>query len=84
MACPHLWSLGVVDVNRVAPAGHSKDGSMVEELAEVLGVQGGRGDEQLEVGPEASQILDKAKQDVRVKRPFVSLIDHHHTTRQKT
>ena len=34
----YLWSLGVVDVNRVTPAGDSKDGCMVKELAEVLGI----------------------------------------------
>ena len=38
----YLWSLGVVDINRVTPARDSKYGSMVKELAEVLGIQGGR------------------------------------------
>lgn len=38
----YLWGLGVVDVNRVPPTRDSKDGSVVKELAEVLGIQGGR------------------------------------------
>lgn len=66
MACRYLWSLGVVDVNRVAPPRHSEDGSMVKELAEVLGIQGGGGDEQLEVRSKACQILDQAEKDVCV------------------
>ena len=38
----YLWSLGVVDVNRVTPARDSEDGRMVKELTKVLGIQGGR------------------------------------------
>ena len=75
----YLWSLGVVDVNWVASARDSKDGGVVKELAEVLGIQRGRGDEQLEVWSEASQILDKAKQDICVKCALMSFVDHHHT-----
>ena len=84
MAChgierPYLRSLGVVDVNWIAPARDSEDGGMIKELAEVLGVQCGGGDEQLEVWSEAGQILDKAKQDVCMKRALMSFINHHHT-----
>ena len=80
----YLWSLGVVDVNRVPPARNSEDGSVVKELAEVLGIQGCRRDEQLEVWPEPGQILDQPEQDICVECPLMRLIDHHHTAKQST
>jgi hypothetical protein len=56
-----------------APTGYSKNGGAVEKLGELLGVQRGAGDEQLEVRPEAGNVLDKAEQNVRVQCPLVGL-----------
>ena len=33
----------------------------------------------LKSGPEAGQILNKAKQDVCMKRALMGFVDHHHT-----
>ena len=52
-----LRRLGVVDVHGVAPAGYSEDGGKVEILRELLGVQRGAGDEELEVWAEAGNVL---------------------------
>ena len=78
----HLGSLGVVDVHRVTPPWHSEDWGMVKELAEVLCIQCGRGDEQLEVWPESGQVLDQPKQHICVERPLMCLVNHHHTVRK--
>ncbi len=56
-----------------APAGYSKNGRTVEKLGELLRVQRGAGDEQLEVRPEAGNVLDEAEQNVCVQCPLVGL-----------
>mmetsp|Transcript_6507 Transcript_6507/g.18711 ORF Transcript_6507/g.18711 Transcript_6507/m.18711 type:complete len:883 (-) Transcript_6507:1046-3694(-) len=73
-----LGLLGVEDVHRIPTSGDPEDGGVIEVLAELLGVQGGAGDEELDVGPEASNVLDQAEQNVRVQRALVGLVHHHH------
>ena len=53
-----LWSLGVHDLHRVAPAGDVEDGGVVKVVRELLSVQGRAGYQQLDVGPEARNVLD--------------------------
>ena len=72
-----LRSLGVHDVDRVAPPGDVEDGRVVKVLGELGGVERGRGDEQLEVGAEARDILEQAEEDVGVQRALVRLVEHH-------
>ena len=67
--------------SRTLALSYLEDGRIVKVLAELLRVHGGRGDEQLEVGPEARNVLDEAKQDVGVQRALVRLVDHHDTAR---
>ena len=52
-----LRCLGVVNVDGVPPAGYSEDGCKVEILGELLGVQRGTRDEELEVWAEAGNVL---------------------------
>lgn len=54
-----LRRLGVQDIDWISPARHSEDGRVVKVLAELFRVQRGRGDEQLEVGPEARDVLGR-------------------------
>lgn len=53
----HLWCLGVEDVHRVSAAGYSEDWSVVEVLRELLSIERGAGNQQLDVRPEARNVL---------------------------
>ena len=46
-------------------------------LREFLGVYGGAGDEEFEVGSETRDVLDQSEQDVCVQRPLMRLVDYH-------
>lgn len=74
----HLRGLCVQDVDRVTPPGDAEDRGVVKVLAELLCVEGGGGDEELDVGPEAGDVLHEAEQYVCVEGPLVCLVHHHH------
>ena len=56
-----------------SPARNSEDGRVVEKLGKLFRVEGGTGDEQLEVRPEPGDVLDQPEQDIRVQGPLVGL-----------
>ena len=58
--------LGVVNVDGKATARYPKNRGVVEKFRKLLGVQGGAGDEQLEVRPEPGNILDQTEEYVCV------------------
>lgn len=70
---------GVEDVNGEPPARDPKDGRIVEEMREALGVQSSAGHQHLQVCSEPGDVFDEAKEDVGVERPLVGLIDDDHT-----
>ena len=70
----------VADVDRVGPPGHLDDrrrlpAAVGEVGGEPLGVDGRRGDDQLQVGPLREQALEVAEQEVDVEAPLVGLVD---------
>jgi len=72
-----LWGLGVVYVYGESPPRDSEDGSTVEVVGKLLGVEGGAGYDELQVRAEARNVLDETEEDVCVERPFMGLVDHH-------
>ena len=69
----------VADLDRVGAAGDLDDRRRLppvgEVLGEALGVDGRRGDDQLEVGPARQQLLEVAEQEVDVEAALVRLVD---------
>ncbi len=78
-----LWELDqgpVAHLDRVGPAGdldHRRGAArLVGEVAgEAVGVDGGRGDHELEVGPAWQQSLEVAEEEVDVEAALVRLVD---------
>merc|ERR1719458_1605493 len=68
----------VIDVNWEPSTGNPEDGGIVKELAELLSVQGGGGDQKLEVWPKSGDVLDQTEKNVSVEGPLVRLINYHH------
>ncbi|MCY1343856.1 hypothetical protein D9M69_298810 [compost metagenome] len=62
--------------HRVGAAGHFDDRGFTEMFGEALQVDGGRGDDQLEVGPARQQGFQVAEQEVDVQAALVSLVDN--------
>lgn len=73
----HLRRFSVQNVDLVAPTRYVEDGRIVEELRKLLCIEGGGGDDDLDVGPEARNVLDKAEEHVRVQSALMRLIYHH-------
>jgi hypothetical protein len=71
-----LGRLGVENVDRVAAAGNVENWRAVKVLAKLLGLERRRRDDELEVGSEARNVLDEAKENVGVQRALVRLVDH--------
>ncbi|MCY1510234.1 hypothetical protein D9M68_446050 [compost metagenome] len=65
----------VPGVHRVGAAGNLDDRGITEMLGEALQVDGGRGDDQLEVGPARQQGLEEAEEEVDVQAALVGLVD---------
>ena len=71
----------VADLDRVGAAGDLDDrgglagARVLEVLGEPLGVDGGGGDDHLEVGPAGQQLPEVAEDEVDVQRPLVGLVD---------
>jgi hypothetical protein len=64
----------VADLDRVGPARHLDD-RRAEVLGEPLGVDGGRRDDDLEVGPAGEQVREVAEKEVDVEAALVGLVD---------
>src|SRR5258706_377197 len=65
----------VTDLHRVDAPGNLDDGSAVEVLREPLGIDGRRGDDELEIRPPREELLHIAEQEVDVEAAFVRLVD---------
>ncbi len=65
----------VAHLDRVGAPGHLDDRRVAEVLGEPFGVDGGRGDDELEVGPARQQLLEVAEQEVDVQAALVRLVD---------
>src|SRR4029453_4287795 len=65
----------VADLARVGGARPLAHRGAAEVAAEALGVDGGRGDDQLEVGPAGQQPGQVAEQEVDVEAALVGLVD---------
>ena len=73
----YLGGFGVQNVHGVPAPGDPENRGVVKVLTELLGIQGGAGNQQLQVGSEPGDVFHQAKQDVSVQRTLVSLIHHH-------
>ena len=65
-----LGGFGVEDVHRIAAAGNAEDGRVVKVLRELLSIKRSTGDEQLQIWPEARNVLHLSPQ-----RQFSTLRD---------
>jgi len=65
----------VTDLHRVKAPGNLDDGSALEVLREPLGIDGRRGDDELEIRPPREELLHIAEQEVDVEAAFVRLVD---------
>ena len=65
----------VADVDGVGAAGDLDDRRAAEVLREALGVDGGRGDDDLEVGAAGEQLGEVAEDEVDVEAALVGLVD---------
>ena len=65
----------VADLDRVGAAGHLDDRRVAEVAAEALGVDRGRGDDHLQVGPLRQDAREVAEQEVDVQAALVRLVD---------
>ena len=73
-----LFQIGdrpVAHLDRVQPAGHLDHRRAVEMLRKALGVDGRRGDDQLQVRAPGQQLLQVAEQEVDVQAALVRLVD---------
>lgn len=71
-----LRLLGVEHLDGKRPARYREDGRLEEVLRELDGVQGGRGDDQLELRPLGHRLLEQAEEDVGVDGALVRLVQH--------
>ncbi len=65
----------VTELHRVGAAGDLDDRRPAEVLGEALGVDGGRGDDQLEVRALRQQLLQVAEQEIDIEAALVGLVD---------
>ena len=65
----------VADLHRVRATGHLHHRGVVEVGREAGRVDGGRGDDHLEVGPLRQQLVEVAEQEVDVEAALVGLVD---------
>ena len=57
-------------------AGDGEDGGLEEVLGELDGVERGRRDDELHLGPQFDGLLEEAEEDVRRDGPLVGLVQH--------
>ncbi len=73
----------VADLDRVGPARYLDDRGLTEVSAEPLGVDGGRGDDDLEVRPGRQQPAQVAEDEVDVQAALVRLVDDQRVVAQQ-
>mmetsp|Transcript_13302 Transcript_13302/g.32568 ORF Transcript_13302/g.32568 Transcript_13302/m.32568 type:complete len:241 (-) Transcript_13302:1651-2373(-) len=66
----------VVDLHRVGAPGDREDLRVEEITGKLLGVEGGGGDDQLEIGAALERLFEKRKQDVGGHGALVRLVEH--------
>ena len=66
-----LRSFGVHDVHRVSPPWNPEDGRIIKVIRKLLSVQGSRGYEQLDIRPEACNILQSEVWDCQHQKPVL-------------
>ncbi len=65
----------VADLHRISPPLHADHRRIVEMAGEAFGVDGGRGDDDLQVPALAQQLLEVAQQEVDVEAALVGFVD---------
>ena len=65
----------IAGIHGIRAARDFNDRSIAEVLRELLGIDGGRGDDHFEIGPAGEQLLHVTQQKVDVEAAFVGLID---------
>jgi hypothetical protein len=65
----------VEDLHRIQPAGHLDDRRVVEGARERLGINRGRGDDELEIAALGEQALEVAEQKINVQAALVRLVN---------
>ncbi|MPM43209.1 hypothetical protein SDC9_89882 [bioreactor metagenome] len=72
---PGIDQRAIAQLNGIRTSRHLDHRGVVEVPAEPLGVDGGGGDDDLQVGAAWQQLLEIAEQEVDVERPLVGLVD---------
>ncbi|MNM66148.1 hypothetical protein D3C81_776180 [compost metagenome] len=65
----------IAHFHREGAAFHADHRRIVEMLGKARGIDGGRGDDQLQIGALAQQLLEIAEQEIDVEAAFVRLVD---------
>ena len=65
----------VADLDRIQTPGDLDHGRVAEVRREALRVDGGRGDDQLEIRPARQQLMQEAEQEIDVETALVRLVD---------
>ena len=73
----------VADLDRVRAAGHLDDRRVAEVGGEALRLDGGRGDDHLQVGPARQQLAQVAEQEVDVEAALVRLVEDQRVVAQQ-
>ena len=68
----------VADLHRVRASGHLHHRRVAEVRREARGVDGGRGDDHLQIGPLRQQLAEVAEEEVDVEAALVGLVDDQH------
>jgi hypothetical protein len=78
-----LRRLGVVDVHRIPSSGYFKHRRVVPVPRELIRVERGAGDENLDVRTVTSDVFDQAEEDVGVQSALVGFVDDHLGSRER-
>ena len=68
--------LPVADLYRIGATGDFKNGSPAEGFGELLGVDGGGGNDYLEIPPFWQEIPQDSQNQIDIEAPLVGLIDN--------
>ncbi len=70
-----LTRLEVVGLDRIGATGHLDDRGAAEVAGKTVHVDGGRGDDQLEIRPLRQHALEVAQQEIDIETALVGLVD---------
>ena len=70
-----LVQWAIANLHRIGAPGHGKDGRAVEMVGKALRIDGGRGDDEFQVGPARQQALEVTQQEIDVEAALVGLVD---------